>query len=458
MDKHSENAKELPIKAVVDVLVVGAGTAGAPAAVAAARMGCRTMIAEQLSFPGGTATAGLVTPLMSTCIKGNPQPCSINKEIFRRMKEKGAADVDSDGRDGWFDPAMLSIVLEEMLNDAGVEVLYQTFFSDVIMDENVLKGVIVQNKGGRSVIMAKRIIDATGDADVAFRSDCPWESGRPMDHVNQPTSVRFEAAGVDTDKFRTFLKNLGQTEELDFPFFHTAMVWGKDMPLQPIFREALEKGDIEEQDGEYFQAFGMPGKPGAIAFNCPEILAEIDVTRPEYQSKAYAKGREAIQRLMHFMKKYIPGFENAWISDVAVLLGIRESRRIKGEYYLTGADILSYKKFEDAVTRSNYPVDIHGNLDAYEDFVRPELPEEQRYYEAPYRCLVPEKIENLLVAGRCVSADYVAQSALRIQPSCRALGEAAGIACAVSIKDGKTPRDVDGVKIRRIMKEKGAFL
>ncbi|HPB30146.1 MAG TPA: FAD-dependent oxidoreductase, partial [Candidatus Sumerlaeota bacterium] len=409
-------------------------------------------------FPGGTATASLVTPLMRSHIPGNPSPSVVSSEITARALDEGYAAKGPDGNDSWFDPTGLSFVLDDMLHESGVVVLYNTFFSAPIVSDGVLKGVIIENKGGRQAIMAARVIDATGDADVAFAAGCPIESGRPGTSVNQPTSLRFEMGAIRTDRFVDFLKGLGVRDDLDFPFFHTAMVWNRNWPLESVFRKAVQAGDLEEHDGHYFQAFGVPGKPGFIAFNCPEIAPAVDVTRPDYQSAAFMEGRKALRRLARFMKKYFPGFENACISQAACLLGVRESRRIIGEYYLTGRDILDYTKFEDAVARSNYPVDIHGALDEYENYQRPALPLEDRFFEAPYRCLVPRGVDNLLVTGRCVSADFVAQSTLRIQPTCRALGEAAAIAAHLSLGDGVSPRALDGRRVRAELKAGGAFL
>lgn len=453
-----EAGREIPVVKEAEALVVGGGTAGVPAAIATARRGKKTILVEQLAYLGGTATAGLVTPLMHNNIKGNPSPSGINSEIIARLLEWNAAAVDSGGNDGWFDPVYLAFALEEMALEAGVEILYNTFFSSAICEGGVIKGVIVENKGGRQAILAERVIDATGDADVAFRCGAPFASGRLDSGINQPTSLRFEMGGIDLERFCDFLKSLGQKGEMEPPFFHTAMIWGRKWALEPIFREAVDAGDLEERDGHYFQAFGIPGKPGCVSFNCPEIEPEADVTRPDYQSRALSDGRRAILRLVRFMKKYFAGFENAWLMHAAAMLGVRESRRIVGEYVLTGRDILTYTKFEDAIARSNYPVDVHGAQVECGEFEIPIVPEAERYFEIPYRCLVPKGVENLLVAGRCFSSDYVGQSSPRVQPSCRAFGEAAGIAAALSIDEGVHPRALDGRKVRDIMKKSGANL
>ncbi len=455
---YPEKAHNIPVAREVDVVVVGGGTAGVPAAIAAAQKNKKTLLVEQLAFLGGTATAALVMPLMHNAIKGNPSPSSINTEINQRLAESGDGATDHGGNDGWFNPTMLPFVLEEMCIEAGVEIVYNTFFAGAICEGGIIKGILIENKGGRQAIFAKRIIDATGDADVAFRAGCPMASGRPDTHINQPTSLRFEVGGIDIARFAKFLKSLGEKEEFKPPFFHTAMKWGENWALEPIFRKAVDADDLEERDGNYFQAFSIPGKPSCLAFNCPELKAVVDVTQPDYQSRALMEGRHAILRTLRFMKKYFPGCEDTYLSQTAVMLGVRESRRIVGEYVLTARDILTYRKFDDAIARSNYPVDIHGAQVEYGEFEIPDVPENKRYYEVPYRCLVPKGVENLLVAGRCISADYVGQSSARVQLTCRAFGEAAGIAAALSIEEDVSPRVLDGKKVRAEMKSTGAFL
>lgn len=451
-----ENERQTKIMDEVDVLIAGGGTAGAVAAIAAARSGARVLLVEQFGSLGGSATEGLVTPLMHTHIEGNPMCSSISDEINRRTIELGYSFCDSTNNAGHFDPLMLKFVLEEMAIEAKVRILYYTFVSDIIKKDNELKGLIVHNKAGRGAIFAKRVIDCTGDADVAVLCGVPYLKGNPETGENQPISLRYTMSGIDIPKFIRFMdENYKGGYQYEPPMLHTAMVWGGKWSLEPLFKQALENGDITYEDGAYWQVFGVPGKMDALAFNCPEIFDKVDGTNPEHLTNAQIYGKKTILRHLKFYKKYFKGFENAYVSQVAELVGVRESRRIKGLYYMTDEDCILNRKFSDYVARSNYPVDIHGkqlinkHIDSKE---KDSIP----YYEIPYRALLPLEAENLIVAGRCISASFLAQSSLRIQPTVRALGEAAGIAAALSIKNNVRLSELKGEEVREEMERRGA--
>jgi ribulose 1,5-bisphosphate synthetase/thiazole synthase len=451
-----ENERQTRIIDEADVLVAGGGTAGAAAAIAAARSGVKVLLVEQFGSLGGSASEALVTPLMHTGIDGNPMCSSVSDEINRRLIELGYGFCDSTNNAGHFDPLMLKFILEEIAEEAGVKILYYTFVSDVIREGNEIKGLIVQNKGGRAAIMAKRIIDCTGDADVAVLSKVPYEKGNPETGSNQPISLRYIMSGIDILRFVSFMdEKFKGGYQYEPPMFHTAMVWERGWPLEPLFKEALESGYLIYEDGAYWQVFGIPGKQDSLAFNCPEIFDRVDGTNPDDLTNAQIYGKKAILRHLRFYKKYFKGFEKAYITQVAEMVGIRESRRIKGSYYITDEDCILNRKFSDYVVRSNYPVDIHGmNLinKHYDSKDKDPVP----YYEIPYRALLPEEVENLIVAGRCISASFLAQSSIRIQPTVRALGEAAGIAAALSIKKGVGLAEIHGEEVRAEMERRGA--
>lgn len=452
----------LPILRTVDLLVVGGGTAGAIAAVAGAREGLNTLVVEQFGFLGGSQTAALVTPMMPNQIAGVPLNGGIDREVNQRLIAMKESGIWRDGNRGWFNPEAVKFVLEQMAIESGAEILYYTLFEDVVMDANAVAGIVVVNKAGRGLILAKRTIDATGDADVAFRAGAPHESGDPSTGLNQPFSVRFHLGNVDLKRFAAFLRTLGKhdvmdtAEGTDVMLIHTAMVWNKGWTLEPTFRKAVEEGLLRESDGNYFQVFSMAGRPGELAFNCPRISAEIDGTDPFHLSRAQVKGREIIQRYVAFCRRYLPGCEQAYLVLTAPMVGVRESRRILGEYYLTTDDVLGAKKFPDAICRNNYPLDIHRDPKDDTPMVT-HLPEGE-YHEVPYRCLVPLNVENLLIAGRCLSASFEAQSSVRIQSNCRAMGEAAAVASNLSIKLAVPPRSVDGVAVRKALIARGATL
>lgn len=446
-----------------DVIVAGGGTAGSVAAIAAARLGARTLLVEENGFLGGTATGALVTPLMPNRLGNVNLNRGITDEIKQRLRAMGGGG-ETPENDGWFDPEALKYVLEQMALEAGVRLLYYTRVIDAVVERLAdgrrrISGVIVHNKGGLQGFDAGVTIDATGDADVAAAAGCEYESGGE-DGARQALSVRWIAGGIDLERLSRFHEELGGHR---WPpgYFEAAMVWGRGHVLEPVFRQAVQAGDLEEADGDYFQCFSVPGRPDALAFNCPRIADGVDGTNPWDLTEAQIKGRQAIRRLLGFIRKYLPGCERAYVQQVAPMVGVRESRRVLGDYVLTLEDIVSGRKFPDAVARNRYPVDIHlvrprassrGEL----KFGDGRRPPEGDYHEIPYRCLLPRGVEGLLVAGRNISATFVAQSAIRIQPNCHSLGQAAGTAAALAVRVGVTPRDVDGGELRRVLREQGA--
>jgi len=247
-----------------------------------------------------------------------------------------------------------------------------------------------------------------------------------------------------------------EAEGTAVPLIHTAMVWGKGWTLEPLFLRAVEEGALERKDGNYFQLFSMAGRPGELAFNCPRISRDVDGTNPFHLTRAQIKGREITRRYVHFSQRYLPGCENAYLVGMAPMVGVRESRRIRGEYYLTVEDVLGAQKFPDAICRNNYPLDIHR--DPEDDKPTPTRLPKGEYHEVPYRCLVPLGVDHLLVAGRCLSASFEAQSSVRIQTNCRAMGEAAAVASALSLRKDVVPRRLDGTEVRARLIQLGANL
>ncbi|MDD2430170.1 MAG: FAD-dependent oxidoreductase [Firmicutes bacterium] len=454
METIVEARGKIPVKGSYDVIVVGGGTAGAIAGIAAAREGAKTLIVEAHGFLGGSATASLVTPLMSNHVDGKPLNAGIGLEVMQRLEETGDCAALNNNL-GYFNWEMLKFVLEDMYLEAGGNLLYHAQYSAPIMEENTIKGIIVETKSGRLAIMGKVIIDASGDADVAATSGAPIESGDESGK-NQAMSLRFSVANIDLDKFGAFLYSL-DGYKANPPFYHGAHVNGKQFALTPTFEKAFEDGVLEVSDGDYFQFFGVPGRPNELAFNCPRISENTDATNVDHLTNAQIEGRSRIRRFMNFFKKYFPGFENAYISSIANMVGIRESRRVRGEYYLTEDDYGNTVKFPDGIAKNRYPIDVHspkkgGGVNFYSGLKPGE------YHEIPYRCLVPLNVENLLVVGRCISCSFVAQAAIRIEQNCHAFGEAAGVAAALALKENVSVRELDGVKLRDKLRENGANL
>ncbi len=448
---------EYQFTVTADVVVCGAGTAGSIAAIAAAREGKSVALIEQFGIAGGSAPLSLVTPMMHTHIRGNPMNSYLSQEINERLLALGAASGDGSS----FDPLMISIVLEDLLLKENVRILYHTLITGVKKEGNAIQGIVVHNKSGKGLITGKVYIDATGDGDVSYLAEADFTAGEEETGKNQPVSLRYMIGGIDIPKFWNFVQryeNRDQPEEVDPDRgISTAMTipnTGK-WPLEPVFLDAVEKGDITREDAIYWQVFSIPGRKDCLAFNCPEFFENTNGTDNGDLTYVQLHGKKAILRQLRFYRKYFEGFDDAYISDISVMVGIRESRRIVADYNLTAEDVVSHRKFEDAIAQSNYPVDIHGrklrNIE-----IRQNKEDRRPFYEIPYRCLAVKGIANLLVAGRCIGSDFIAQSSLRIMPTCRAMGEACGIAAAISLDENVGIHELDGARVRSLMKEKGA--
>jgi len=449
---------KLPVFAEADIVVCGGGTAGAFAAKAAADMGKDVLIVEQFGSLGGTATNGLVLPIMHTHIPQNPQCSYISNIVRDKMVELGAASANGAN----FDPLVLKAVIEGMCDEAGVRMLFHTFIAETVVNDGKLEAIVVANKNGLGLIKGKIFIDGTGDGDVCVRAGAGYTKGNPDNNgKNQPISLRYIVSNVDYDAFGAFIretiektgKNSGAS--YDGTTIYVACCAGDQWTFSEIFDEAIANGDLVDDDKNYWQGFPVAGRPNAIAFNNPEFFDDTDATNPETLTKTQIQGKQRILRQLQFYKKYLKGFENAYISDISAMVGIRESRNIETEYVLSAADLLRRMKFDDMFCQSNYPVDIHGKVLKCESNLAP-VDDGKPWYEIPYRSLVVKGFDNLFITGRCLGAEFLAQSSLRVQHSVRASGEAAGIAAAIALDKNILPKDVDGAEVRGIMIGKGA--
>ncbi len=437
-----------------DVVVCGAGTAGAVAAIAAADQGKNVILIEQYGIPGGSVTLSLVTPLMRTGIKGNPMCSYISDEINRRAVETGAS---IDKGDIWLDPMMLGVILEEMLMERKVKILYHTTVIGAEKDGSAISCVNIFNKSGHGKVYGKMFIDCTGDADLCALLELPMLHGNEEDGKNQPVSLRYVLGGIDTDAFWAFYSEKNTGAPTPRPEQYSGAVTTNEKwnyPLRPLFFEAIEKGDLIYEDAVYWQFFTIPGRYDAIAFNCPEFFDLHDADDAENLTFVQLEGKKAIMRQLKFYRKYLPGFEKAYIAQISTMVGIRESRRAVTDHVITNSECLAHAQFDDAICQSNYPVDIHGRkLNTYDIIKDSGKP----YYEIPLRALIVKDVDNLLVAGRNLGAEFVAQSSIRVIPTCRAMGEAAGICAAFAIDEGrKSLHGFDGTRVREEMIARGA--
>jgi len=439
-----------------DVVVVGGGPAGVCAAIAAARNGAKTLLVEQNGFCGGMATAGLVGPFM-TCYDAAGKTMVIRglfEEIVDRLVERDFAIHPKDVMGGtaftsWikighdhvtpFESEGLKLVLDEMLAEAGVEILYHTTFLEPILNGSKIVGIKTASKAGIEELNASVIIDCTGDGDVAYRCGVPFEMGNEELGLIQPATMFYHISNVDSDALeadiQANLHNFYRKDGVNYRSLHWRVT------------EARENGDWS-LDRVSIGVFRMP-KKDEWCVNTSRIMG-VDSTDNRSLTKAERVGRQQVDEITKFLRKYVPGCENARIKATASHVGIRESRHIKGEYRLTAEDLISAKVPEDSVFLAANSVDVHGRFGPKSNEY---VPIQGKYYGVPYRSLVPVQIDGLLVAGRCLSADSTAAGAVRVMPPCMAMGQAAGTAAALSLKEGCSVRNLDAAKLKETLKK-----
>ena len=453
MKTIKESARELNVRAEVDVLVVGAGPAGIMAAEAAAQdKNLKVMLIEQRGYLGGNLTIGL--PILSFLgPKGNQVVKGGAQKFIDRMWAKNAASEHKPCKNHMsltiIDPDQAKTVAWEIMDDAGVKVLLYTFVVDTLVENGKVTGVIIETKAGREVILAKTIIDCTGDGDVAFRAGVECNKGDENGGM-QPPTLMFLMRGVEMQKLRDAICNEPEkydmdvmpTEQFREGKFITVGLRGRILEAQqkgykvPVARTILITGLNEDE----------------IWVNMTRVSG-VDATDPVSYTRGEHDARMQMYDVMAYLKDFVPGFENAWLERSAAFMGIRETRVIVGKYVMTAKDILEQKRFADAIAVAGYPVDIHHAQggDCTMLFC-------DDAYEIPYGVLVPEKIESLLVAGRCSAMDHEAMAATRVMSTCMALGEAAGVAARVALADGVEPSQVNVEKVREALLANGAYL
>lgn len=416
---YQEKARELPVLASVDVLVLGAGPAGVAAAVCAARQGADTLLIEQMGDVGGIATAGLMSHWT-----GNTQG-GIYEEILDRSADLAdAADYGFNGSPRQIiNPERLKTVLLEMLEESGARFLLYTVAAEPIVENGRLGGVIIENKSGRQAVLAKVVIDATGDGDIAARAGAAYVKGRETDGSMQPVSIMFKVGGVDYDravfpgKFEDYIQ----------------------LPAGEI--QALGKAHLPFPAGHVL--LYRTSLPGVVTCNMTNCI-EVDGTNAEDLARATLVCRRQMQPIVEFLRAYVPGYENCYILSSAGLIGVRETRHFKGLQTLNEQDIRDSRVFPDwAVTRASFNFDVHNMSGNGLDATGQQDAFEPTFYTIPYGCLVPETLDGLLLAGRNISGTHMAHANYRVMPICANMGQAAGVAAALCVKQGIQPRALD---------------
>jgi len=442
MKTIEEPARQIPIYGEYEVAVLGGGPAGIAAAVAAARAGRKTLLVERYGFLGGMGTAAGVTNF-----------CGLHANVhgeLHRVVQGIASDLLAriDRLDGLnkphlilgkilaqaYDTAAYKIAADDLLAAHKVDILFHALGAGVAMqDQARIDALFVETKAGRQAVRADIFIDCSGDGDLAAWAGAPFEVGDAAGHMLYP-SMMFRLNNIDPatagEAWRTIPQLMEQAEAKGTHQFprKAAIVRPQRSPIEwRVNFTQLKRGDGSAING----------------------LAPDDLTRGEIDGR-----RQAIQAFQFL--RTVPGFEKSYIVDLPPQLGIRETRRIVGGYQLSGDDVLGCASFADSIGVNGWPIEEHVAGDVIFRF--PQIPESRGYNELPYRMLVPERIDNLLVAGRCASMTHEGQSAARVSGACFAMGEAAGAAASLALSGNRVPRDIAIERLQRSLKERGAFI
>ena len=410
-----------------DLAVIGGGFAGVAAALAAARAGAKVLIVEKSNCLGGAAVNCLVNPFMPywTEMDGKRVDLSagIFKEIHDRLEHHNAMNKES------FLEEKLKYILNEMVAEANIDLLFHAYIFKVEKCDEHIASIAVATKSGEMQVEANYFIDATGDAQLAYLAGCPTVLGRESDHLCQPMTLCFRLGNVDVEKFYESRER-----------------------LKIAHAQSLAAGELINPR-ENILVFKTPIY-NVLHFNTTRVVRK-NPTSPVEVTEAEVLARQQVYEIYEFMKKHADGLENSFLMMTAAEIGVRESRMIVGDYVLTEQDCRNCVKFDDGIAACNYDIDIHnpeGTGTSHYYFPAGE------YYTIPYRSLIPKSAENLLVAGRCISSDHGAQASYRIMPVVCCIGEAAGSAVGLAVKQNCTVREVDVKELQNELKSNRAYI
>lgn len=422
-----------------DVLVVGGGPAGICAAVSAARCGASTLLVERFGILGGMLTAGRVDPILGSVSAG-----TMNDEIVSLLAANhpgSEPQVTRNGREVQVDPEEAKTILMNLVSHSGAKLYLQTTVIDVIKEDDRLAGIILTTPTGLMAVKAKCVIDATGDGFVAMMAGAEYKVGREGDGHCQPTTIEFVVDHVDESKAITCW---GGTDPVTLP---------DGTKYSEFCKEANQRGELPPNVS--IVRLHRTHYEGERSVNATQANG-YDVLSLDGISAAMLDLRNQVDVVVRFLKKNVPGFENCRVKGSADALGVRESRRIMGEYVLQDTDVEQGARFEDVVVhKAWFLIDIHNPTGGgqAEKFSHPVIP-----YDIPYRCFVPLGVENLLVAGRCISGTHRAHASYRVMSICMAMGEAIGAAAALSARENTAPRKIDVRAVQKILQDRGVEL
>lgn len=447
-----------------DVIVVGGGVSGSHAAIASAKTGAKTLLIEQFGFLGGSLTAMGVGPMMTFHNKAGRQLVfGSPNDMVNILVEKGASPghiLDGTGYCSTvtpFDAEMLKVVLENMVREAGAEILYHTRLIDISKEDNKIKSVFIHNRGGIQEIPATIFVDASGDSEIVKLSGVPFTEGRKEDNKSQPMTTNIKVGNVDREKLREYMINnwdqfdaeeraddkaeiLKRTERIS--------TWG----FYDLWNKAKAKGEVTVPRDNVL--FFETNTKGEFIFNTSRVLG-FDPLNPFDVSKAESMGRSQCVEIFNFLKKYAPGFENATFVSTAPHIGIRESRHPHAKYVLSAEDLVNEVRFKEPIAVGGYPLDIHSPDGGTTDTVH--LKDEGAYY-IPKDSLLVNEVDNLVLSGRAIGADHHASAGLRVTPIAMAIGQGAGTLAGLSAMDKVAPNDLEYAKLEKELKANGAYL
>jgi hypothetical protein len=461
MDTVLETPREIPVLGEADIVVAGGGPSGWAAAVAAARMGRDVLLIESSSYLGGNLNLPGLTLLAALDWSGRPIIAGVMQDLIDRLVSMGGAT-------GHFpcpkhlsmcslDPEIVRFTLLEMAHEAGVRILLYTVVSDVVRDNRRLSAIIAEGKNGRFAIRGRVFIDANGDADLTTRAGARFEKGSSADGQLQPMTLTFRLGNCNVDALITHLEhhpedlNAFNQPPREFPVEHLRKYpYWTITGLAGLAAKAKERGDFPIDLG-YVNIATLP-RDGQVGINAARVF-RLDGTNVWDLTRGELEGRRKALLMTRFFQHFVPGFENSVLLDMAPRIGVRETRRIVGLATLTEQDIRTHRVFPDAIAQGIYPIDIHSQDATPSTFILLEEP-----YTIPYRALVPADLDNVIVAGRAISADRVAFGSLRVMSHCMAIGHAAGVAAAIALQNLDNFAENDITSIQAALIDQGALI
>ena len=460
MKYHSEDTKTIPVVDEPDVLVVGAGPAGIGAAIAAARGGARTLLVERYGFIGGNLTIAMVNPMFTFHDRQGRQVVRgiagelVERLVALKLSEGHVTDLTFDNASMTpFDPEGMKIILLRMVREAGCDLLLHTTVADAVADRGSVQTVVIESKSGRQAIRPKYVIDCSADADVAARAGCEFVSGRESDGKMQPVTLFFRIGGIDHEAMRRWmksnrdqLKDSPTDEEIDS---QRAVAF---LGMNDLVKKAAQQGEYPPDAAERVLFYQLPQRD-QVAVNCTRLQG-IDGTDVRDLTRAEIETREQAWAVHAFLKRHVGGFADSYILDTGAQVGVRETRHIVGDYQMVRDDVLNGQHFPDGIACGTFAIDIHPPEGEQQIFTG----SGHVVYEIPYRSLLPVGIDNLWVAGRCISATHEAFGSARVMATCMAIGQGAGTAAALACAQGAASRSISTYMLRTQLLADGQYL